>query len=66
VYEYNFLGSQERVVGLMAQEVYEVYPDAVLVGGPDPLTQPWQIDYARLFRLMGPEKAAELARALEG
>lgn len=65
VYEYNYIGSSERFVGLMAQEVYEVYPQAVIRGGEDPWTEPWLIDYAKLFRLMGPDKASELSRILE-
>ncbi len=64
VYAYNFIGYRQRVVGLMAQEVYEQYPDAVVVGGEDAFERPWRIDYAKLFRSIGSAKAAELVATL--
>lgn len=35
-------------IGLYAQELYEVYPQAVGEGGEDPRTEPWCIDYGKL------------------
>lgn len=64
VYGYNFVGQSERLVGLMAQEVFERYPEAVIVGGSNPATDPWMIDYAKLFRAMGSDRAAELVALL--
>ena len=31
-------------IGFIAQEVYEVYPQAVAVGGKDPKTDPWMME----------------------
>jgi hypothetical protein len=50
LYTFRFIGSQTLRVGLIAQEVYLQYPEAVIRGGADPQTQPWKIDYAVLVR----------------
>jgi hypothetical protein len=66
LYTFRFTGSSVTRMGLMAQEVYEQYPEAVIRGGADPVTEPWKIDYAKLVRLLGDPQAyvlAELARA---
>jgi hypothetical protein len=53
VYAYNFKNRPGVLrIGMMAQEVYETYPEAVHVGGPDPLTNPWTIDYGKLSSLV--------------
>jgi hypothetical protein len=41
-----------REQGFIAQELYEIYPSAVSVGGDDPQTNPWAIDYGRLSPLL--------------
>jgi hypothetical protein len=61
VYSYSFLGSKVRVVGLFAQDVFERYPEAVVVGGEDPVTQPWKINYGRLALAIGERKYLELS-----
>jgi hypothetical protein len=38
--------------GLIAQEVYEIYPHAVGVGGDDENTNPWSVDYGKLTPLL--------------
>lgn len=45
--EFNFIGQQERVVGFIAQDHHKVAPEAVHVGGDDPQTDPWGMDYGR-------------------
>jgi hypothetical protein len=44
--------SRSRVNGVFAQELYDIYPYAVSVGGDDPKTQPWGVDYGRLTPLL--------------
>lgn len=54
IYTYNFIGDPISHTGFIAQEVYEKYPECIKRGGPDPLTDPWMIDYSKLtFRLAG-------------
>jgi len=48
VYEYSFKGNPEREVGVMAQEVYERFPEDVIVGGDDPNVSPWRVKYGTL------------------
>ena len=38
--------------GFIAQELYEVFPQMVAVGGDDPKTEPWQIDYSKITPLL--------------
>ena len=38
--------------GFIAQELYEVFPQMITVGGDDPKTQPWQIDYSKITPLL--------------
>ena len=38
--------------GFMAQEVYEVFPNAVSVGGDDAKTDPWMMNYGNLTPLL--------------
>jgi hypothetical protein len=51
VRDFNFPGD-ERMQGFVAQEVHEVYPYAVHVGGEDAARDPWGIDYGRLTPLL--------------
>jgi Chaperone of endosialidase len=48
--------------GAIAQELHAVVPDAVTVGGDDPLTDPWQVDYSKLVPLLVAEVKALRAR----
>jgi len=66
LYSFRFVGSPVLRVGLIAQEVFEQYPEAVIRGGADPQTAPWKINYAALVRLLGHRQAyvlQELAMA---
>jgi hypothetical protein len=38
--------------GLLAQDVHQIYPEAVHEGGEDPNLEPWMIDYGRLTPLL--------------
>jgi Chaperone of endosialidase len=35
-------------IGFVAQELFEIYPEAVSVGGEDPDTDPWGVDYGHV------------------
>jgi len=53
VRDFEFAADPGRVQqGLLAQELHEIYPDAVHVGGDDPEKEPWGIDYGRLTPLL--------------
>lgn len=64
VYSFNFIGETQRKVGVMAQEVYKVYPQAVIVGGEDPKIDPWKVDYLKLLYCVGHESAHRIAMAM--
>jgi hypothetical protein len=51
VRDYLPKGDEQRQQGFVAQELYEVYPQAVRVGGDDPAMDPWMMDYGRLMPL---------------
>jgi FtsZ-binding cell division protein ZapB len=50
VKDYTFKSDARGAVqtGFLAQDLYRVIPQAVTVGGDDPATNPWQVDYGRL------------------
>ncbi len=48
VYDYNFIGSKVEQTGFMAQELYKEFPQAVSVGGDNPETDAWTIDYSKI------------------
>jgi hypothetical protein len=51
--DYNFISdTTTRLQGLIAQDLYRYYPEAVSVGGGDPRKNPWMIDYGRLTPLL--------------
>lgn len=54
IFDYNFIadGPQVKRTGFMAQELYEIYPEAIDVGGEDPKKNPWGVDYALLTPLL--------------
>ena len=54
VRDYNYISDGEKLTlqGFIAQELYDVYPQAVTVGGDDPKTNPWQVDYGKLTPLL--------------
>jgi hypothetical protein len=51
----------KQQIGVIAQELAEVYPAAVQVGGDDPAVHPWQVDYGKLVPLL--VKAVQELRA---
>jgi len=46
--EYDWLKDGKHEVGVIAQELEEVYPDAVTVGGEDVKKNPYSVDYSKL------------------
>ena len=49
VREFEMKGAEgKRLHGFIAQELFEAYPEAVVVGGDDPKTAPWSVDYGRV------------------
>jgi len=38
--------------GFVAQKLYDIYPQAVTIGGKDPKTNLWQVDYGTLTPLL--------------
>jgi len=53
--------------GFIAQELYEVVPQAVKVGGDNPRTDPWQVDYAKVAAVLaqGIKQLAKRVKYLE-
>ena len=53
VKDYNFIGTTQRTTGLLAQELFRVYPDAVKEGDYNAtVTTPWAVDYGKLTPLL--------------
>ena len=54
VRNFNYIAdaSKRTLQGFIAQELNEVYPQAVTAGGDDPKTKPWQVDYSQLTPLL--------------
>lgn len=54
VREFEFVKdtSCRRIRGFIAQELYEVVPDAVTVGGEDPESEPWMVEYSKLMPIL--------------
>ncbi|MCX6106274.1 MAG: tail fiber domain-containing protein, partial [Proteobacteria bacterium] len=54
VRDYNYIADPDKQTqqGFIAQELYDIYPQAVTVGGEDPKTHPWQVDYGKLTPLL--------------
>lgn len=44
--------SKTMVQGFIAQDLYQVYPEAVTVGGEDASKHPWNVDYGRMTPLV--------------
>lgn len=49
---FNWLNNDYEDIGFIAQELYEVYPQAVHVGGDDPIKEPWAVDYGKLTPIL--------------
>lgn len=54
VYKYNYKADPTKTqqMGFIAQELYDIYPQAVTVGGTDPKTHPWSVDYSKVVPLL--------------
>lgn len=53
VNDFNFISDpNHRVQGFIAQDLYNYYPEAVNVGGDDPIKNPWSVDYGRITPLL--------------
>jgi hypothetical protein len=50
-YDFTNDAQKHRHQGLIAQELSLLYPEAVTVGGDNPITLPWRIDYGRITPL---------------
>ena len=52
VRDFNFIDGGVNTTGFIAQELHEVYPEAVSVGGDDPNKEPWGVNYGALSPLL--------------
>ena len=52
VKDYTLTGSNGEQTGFLAQQLHEVYPEAVTKGGDDPKQRPWMVDYGRITPLL--------------
>lgn len=54
VRDYYFSADEghQRRQGFFAQELNQIYPEAVSVGGDDPALSPWSVEYGRLTPLL--------------
>ncbi len=52
VCDYNFKNSINQCTGFIAQDLYQIYPVAVSVGGDDANKKPWAVDYSKLTPLL--------------
>jgi hypothetical protein len=52
--DYNYVSDNTKtnLTGFIAQDLYKVFPQAVIPGGDDPRTNPWMIDYSKLTPLL--------------
>lgn len=63
-YNYKIDEKKNRLTGFLAQDLYKVFPNAVTVGGKDPKTEPWLVDYGKVTPLI--VKAVQEQQALIG
>lgn len=61
-YNYKIDEKKNRLTGFLAQDLYQVFPNAVTVGGKDPKTEPWLVDYGKVTPLI--VKAVQEQQAL--
>ncbi len=54
VKDYNFISDPNKTTttGFIAQDLYEIYPQAVTKGGDDVSENPWQVDYSQLVPVL--------------
>jgi hypothetical protein len=51
-YDFKTDTNKELQTGFSAQDLYKIFPQAVQVGGADPKTNPWTVDYSKLTPLL--------------
>lgn len=61
-YNYKIDEQKNRLTGFLAQDLYKIFPNAVTVGGKDPKTEPWLVDYGKVTPLI--VKAVQEQQAL--
>lgn len=66
VYDYNYKADSKKTLatGVLAQELHEIYPQAVRVGGDDEKVKPWQVDYSKLVPMLI-KSVQELSQEIE-
>ena len=52
VVDYRFISNQKPQTGIIAQDLYEVLPNLVNVGGDNVDTDPWRVDYKMLTPIL--------------
>jgi uncharacterized coiled-coil protein SlyX len=52
VKDYRFINDNNEQTGFIAQQLFEVFPDAVSVGGENAKEKPWMVDYGRITPLL--------------
>lgn len=50
--QFQWISNDQTDYGLVAQEAYKVFPEAVTVGGDDPDKEPWMVDYLKFIPLL--------------
>lgn len=61
-YNYKIDEKKNRLTGFLAQDLYNIFPNAVTVGGKNPKTEPWLVDYGKVTPLI--VKAVQEQQAL--
>ncbi len=61
-YNYKIDEKKNRHTGFLAQDLYKIFPNAVTIGGKDPKTEPWLVDYGKVTPLI--VKAVQEQQAL--
>ena len=54
LYDYNYISDKSKTIysGFLAQELYDIFPQAVTKGGDDVKTEPWMVDYSKLVPVL--------------
>ena len=54
VQDYNYRSDSKKIsqTGFIAQQLYDLYPQAVQVGGEDVKINPWMVDYGKITPLL--------------
>lgn len=66
VYDYNYKADSKKTLatGVLAQELHQIYPQAVSVGSDDEKIKPWQVDYSKLVPMLV-KSVQELSQEVE-